>query len=212
MKKLDNDEIKNKITSKEELVDIIKESNSLHEKRAAALKLQNEKYESVNPYVEKDIQSENSSMFEKLGINSTTKFNTIPPANNIGNYVTYNGDGFIYTSNNSTLKDIAENIKPTQIKKRRSIPSFEPEEELDENKVSEYLRNSILPIEKLKSTNINKSEEIYINYNELADRLTVNSLKEKYKEDYNELKHIKEYNDLLNKYINIILEHERKDE
>lgn len=57
---------------------------------------------------------------------------------------------------------------------------------------------------------LNKSEEIYLNYNELADELAVEELKAKHGE-YNEVGMIDEWTELCNKYKNIILKHERNE-
>lgn len=54
-----------------------------------------------------------------------------------------------------------------------------------------------------------KNEEIYINFNELADELARNDLRIKYGDKYNELEMTEEWSELTNKYINIILKHER---
>ena len=57
--------------------------------------------------------------------------------------------------------------------------------------------------------NINKEEEVVINYIELADFLAEKELKEKYS-NYKEIEHINEYTELLEKYKNIIINYEKK--
>lgn len=56
-----------------------------------------------------------------------------------------------------------------------------------------------------------KSEEVYINFNELADELATNELRAKYGDKYSEVGMVEEWSELTNKYINIILKHERNE-
>lgn len=57
----------------------------------------------------------------------------------------------------------------------------------------------------------NKSEEIFVNYNELADGLAKSDLVKKYGESYDELETINEYETLCEEYRKLILKHERNE-
>lgn len=58
---------------------------------------------------------------------------------------------------------------------------------------------------------VNKSEEIFINYNELADGLAKADLIKKYGEGFDELETINEYETLCEEYRKLILKHERNE-
>lgn len=62
----------------------------------------------------------------------------------------------------------------------------------------------------LLTRKIDKSEEIFLNYNELADDLAKKDLELKYGK-YDDIVHLKEWTELNNKYINLILKYERTD-
>lgn len=62
-----------------------------------------------------------------------------------------------------------------------------------------------------ESLPVNKSEEIFVNYNELADGLVKADLIKKYGEGFDELKTINEYETLCEEYRKLILKHERNE-
>lgn len=64
---------------------------------------------------------------------------------------------------------------------------------------------------KKQAVKINKSEEVFINYNELADGLAIEELTKKHGE-YDEVKMLGEYLELIEKYKKIILKYERSTE
>jgi len=117
-------------------------------------------------------------------------------------------DAFMYPKesnayNNVRIDPVGSVIFEKEEKKKEKEPKYEEKVYRD---LDGKIKVKVIEIEEQK---INKSEEIYVNYNELANELALTELLAKYGDKYDELESTDEWVELSEKYKKLILKHER---